>query len=222
MDHTLPADFQPSAEELVSLQKLAHEYATYSRDAVGLGHVFGGLLVFLLLWLLKRDSLAPWEGFLLGLTPLSWIIGKEYLRANYYQFSGRVTQPPRRWHNLILGILAGLIASGTAATLLAYRLNQPFSWKLALNTTVCIVLFFPMPFLTWRYFRAPYEFVTGVFLFSLSAFLLSGNLQIATRFANASGIAAGLVALVMVLAGCAEHMKFLKLRRRVRALKEKA
>jgi len=184
--------------------------------------VFGGALVFLLVFLLRHDSLRQWEGILLGVTPYIWIATKEWLRRNYYQFSGRVTQPVRRWHDLILGILAGLWAAVIAAVLLAYRLAQAFSWNLALNTTICIAILLAMPFLAWGYLRAPYEFVTGVFLLTLSAFLLSGNLQIATHFARALGIVAGIVALVMILAGYDEHMKFLKLRRKFRALKELA
>jgi hypothetical protein len=222
MNETLSAELHPSREELATLQKLTHEYAKFSRDAVGLGHVFGGVLVFLLVFLLRRDSLSLWEGILLGTTPFIWIVTKEWLHRSYYQFSGRVTQPARRWHDLILGILAGLFAAATIAIFLVYRLAQPFSWKAGLNTTVCIAILLAMPFLAWRYLRAPYEFVTGVFLLALSAFLLSGNLQIATRFAGALGIVAGIVALVMILAGYAEHMKFLKLRRKIQALKEQA
>ena len=76
-----------------------------------------------------------------------------------------------------------------------------------------------MPLLAWRYLRAPYEFVTGIFLLVLSAFLLSSNLQIAARFAGALGVVAVIVAIVMIFAGCAEHAKFLKLRRNMQVLK---
>jgi len=222
MTDTLSTEFHLSSEELTTLQKLTHEYAKFSRDAVGLGHVFGGVLVFLLVFLLSRDSLSLWEGILLGITPFICLLTKEWLRRNYYQFSGRVAQPARRWHDLILGILAGLIVAVIIAIFLTYRLTQAISWNLALNTTVCIAVLVAMPFLAWRYLRAPYEFVTGVFLLALSAFLLSGNLLIATRVAGALGIVAGIVALVMMLAGYAEHMRFLKLRRKMRALKGQA
>jgi hypothetical protein len=222
MNDTVSAECHPSREELTAVQKLTHEYAKFSRDAVGLGHVFGGVLVFLLVSLVGRDSLSPWEGVLLGITPFIWIITKEWLHRSYYQFSGRVTQPAKRWHDLILGILAGLIAALTVAILLAHRLAQAFSWNLALKTTVCVAILLAMPYLAWRYLRAPYEFVTGVFLLALSAFLLSGDLRIAARVAGTLGIVAEIVALVMILAGFAEHMKFLKLRRKMRALKEQA
>ena len=225
MNATLSAEFHPSSEELATLQKLTREYAKFSRDAVGLGHAFGGVLIFLVIFLLRRHSLTTWEGFLLGATPYIWIIGKERLRSSYYQFSGRVTERPRRWHDLILGILAGLSAVAIVAGLLAYRQTGlfhegPVSLGPVHNITVCIVILLAMPFLVWRYLRAPYEFVTGVFLLALSTFLLSGNLQIATVGAATFGIPAGAVALVMIFAGYAEHMKFLKLRRKMRALKE--
>ncbi|HEV2196656.1 MAG TPA: hypothetical protein VGR55_13815 [Candidatus Acidoferrum sp.] len=219
MNDTLSAECHPSEENLATLQKLTREYAKFSRDFAGLGHVLGGSLVFLLVYLLRRDSLSTWLGFLLGTTPLLWIIFKEWLHKSYYQFSGRVTQPARRWHDWAVGILSGLFAAAIVATLLAYRLNEHWTWKLGLNTVVCVVLLVGMPVIAWRYLRAPYEFVTGNFLLALSTFLLSGNPQIATRFARALGFVAVVVALVMVLAGYAEHMKFLKLRRNMKALK---
>ncbi len=219
MGDTLSAEFHPSGEKLATLQKLTREYAKFSRDSRGLGHVFGGLLVFVLVYLLHRDSLSVWVGFLLGTTPLIWIMFKEWLHSSYYQFSGRVTQPARRWHDWIVGILATLVVAATVTTLLAYRLSQHLTWKLGLNTAVCVVLLIGIAPLAWRYLKAPYEFVTGVFLLVLSAFLLSGNLQIATHFAGALRLVAVLVAIVMIPVGFREHMRFLKLRTNIQALK---
>jgi hypothetical protein len=227
MNDTICPEFQSSITELPALQKMTHEYAKFSRDAVGLGHVFGGALVLLLVFLLRHDSLRLWEGILLGATPYIWIVTKEWLRRNYYQFSGRVTQPVRRWHDLILGLLAGLFAALLVAILLAYKLTRlfhggPVPLGPVHNTALCIAILLAMPFVAWRYLRAPYEFVTGVYLLALSAFLLSGNLRIATIFGVSLGYVAGIVALVMMVAGYAEHMRFLKLRRKMRALKDPA
>lgn len=222
MNDNLSAECHPSEEHLRTLRKLTREYAKFSRDSAGLGHVLGGSLVFLLVYLLSRDSLSSWVGFLLGTTPLLWIIFKEWLHKNYYQSGGLVTQRARRWHDSAVAILAALFATAIVATLLAYRLNEHWTLTLGLNTGVCVALLAGMPLIAWRYLRAPYEFVTGIFLLVLSAFLLSGNLQIATRFARALGIVAVLVAIVMVLAGYAEHMRFLKLRRNMQASKRPA
>src|SRR5690348_5270133 len=231
MNQTVSAQYNPSNEDIAALQRLqnlTHEYALFSRDAVGLGHVIGGALVFIILFLLRAHFLHTWEGIFLGATPYIWIVAKEQLRFHYYQFSGQVTLPTRRWHNLILGILAPFFAMGMVAIIVALKLSPRFfqGGPIALgpvrNATLCLVILLAMPFLTWRYLRSPYEFVTGVYLLSLSAFLLSGNLQIGEVFGGGLGIVAGAVALVMILAGYAEHMKFIRLRREIRALKEPA
>jgi hypothetical protein len=222
MNNTLSAPLHASSEELAEVQKLTREYARFSRDAVGLGHVIGGVLVFLTVFLLARGHVSTWGAVLLGTAPLAWILGKEWLRLHYYQFSGRVTQRERRWHDLLLGVLAGLFAVLIAAIFLVQKPMYPFSWKLALSSAICIAILLAIPFVVWRYLRAPYEFVPGVFLLALSSFLLSGNMQIAVRAAGAFGIIVEIVAVVMILVGYAEHMKFLKLRRKLLAIKEPA
>jgi hypothetical protein len=222
MNNNLSTPLHASSEELAEVEKLTREYARFSRDAAGLGHVIGGVLVFLTVFLLARGPVPTWGGILLGTAPFAWIIGKEWLHRRYYQFSGRVTQPERRGHDLLLGVLAGLFAVMIVAIFLVQKPMYPFSWNLALSSTVCIAILLAMPFVVWRWLRAPYEFVPGIFLLALSAFLLSGNMQIAVRAAGAFGIVAEIVAVVMILAGYAEHMKFLKLRRKLLAQKEPA
>ncbi|HXY23860.1 MAG TPA: hypothetical protein VEI73_04370 [Candidatus Acidoferrum sp.] len=220
MNNTLSTPLQAPTEELTKVQRLTREYARFSRDAAGLGHVMGGALIFLVVFLVAHRPVNAWEGIVLGTTPLVWIISKEWLRRRYYQFSGRVTQRERRWHDLILGLLAGFFAVLILAVFLVQKPIQPFSWKSAVTSAVCIAVLLTMPVVVWRYLRAPYEFVPGVFLLALSAFLLSGNIQIASRVAGAFGIVAEIVAVVMILAGYTEHMKFLKLRRKLSAMKE--
>jgi hypothetical protein len=114
----------------------------------------------------------------------------------------------------------------TAGGFVIRGLLQDFSWRLALSSLVYVALLLAMPFVVWRYLRAPYEFVVGVFLFTLSAILLSG-----TSLPPAHGRAAivyllaacaQVVALVMVPVGFVEHLEFLKLRRKIHALKEAA
>ena len=60
-----------------------------------------------------------------------------------------------------------------AASFVIYGLMQGFTWGRALTGLAYIALLMPMPFMVWRYLRAPYEFVVGVFLFTLAAILLS-------------------------------------------------
>jgi hypothetical protein len=243
MDDTISEHFEPSFKELSELEKLTRAYGKFSRDAVGLGHVLGGGLVFLSAYLLYHHiHLGVFGRLLLGAGPYVWILGKEWLREHYYQFSGRVQQPRRVGEGVLLAILTGVTALGvlTATGFVIYRLMQGFTWGLALRSLAYAVLLLPMPFVVWRYLRAPYEFVVGVFLFTLSAILLSGTplaahgraeliyflavppQVVAGEIVYFLAVPAQVVALVMVLVGFVEHMEFLKLRRKMRALKEAA
>lgn len=243
---------QPSLKALAELEKLTRAYGKFSGGAVGLGHVLGGGLVFLSVYLLEhRIHLGVFGRLLLGAGPFAWILGKEWLREHYYQFSGRVQQPKRVREDVLMVILTGVTAliSLMATGFVVHSLLHDFSWRLALSSLVYVALLLAMPFMVWRYLRAPYEFVVGVFLLTLSAILLSGTPLTASGRAGIVSVfvvpalfkdiilpqgvelagivyvfvvAAQSVALVMVLVGFVEHMEFLKLRRRMRALKETA
>jgi hypothetical protein len=232
MEDTISEHFQPSLKELSELEKLTRAYGKFSYDAVGLGHVLGGGLIFLSAYLLapsRHIHLGVFNRLLLGAGPYAWIFGKEWLREHYYQFSGRVQQPRRWGEGVLLGILTGVTALCvlTATGFVIYNLLQDFSWGLALTSLAYVTLLLPMPFMVWRYLRAPYEFVVGASLLALSAIYLSGTplaphgnwrLGIAYMFV----LLALPVALVMVWVGLDEHMEFLKLRRKMRAMKEAA
>jgi hypothetical protein len=228
MDDAIGEPFQPSLKELSELEKLTRAYGKFSRDAVGLGHVLGGGLVFLSTYLLGHHiHLGVFGRLLLGSAPFAWIFCKEWLREHYYQFAGRVQQPKKVWEDVLLAMLTGLTAliSLTATGFVVHGLLQDFSWRLALSNLVYVPLLLAMPFIVWRYLRAPYEFVVGVALLALAALVLSGSpLAGTTRAALVLGFMVGaeVVALVMVLVGFVEHMEFLKLRRKMRALKEAA
>ena len=228
MGDAIGEHFQPSLKELSELEKLTRAYGKFSRDAVGLGHVLGGGLVFLSAYLLGHHvHLGVFGRLLLGAGPFAWILGKEWLRGHYYQFSGRVQQPKRVWEDVLLAMLTGVTASIslTATGFVVHGLLQDFSWRLALSSLVYAALLLAMPFMVWRYLRAPYEFVVGVALLALAALLLSGSPLAGTpRAAVVLGFlqVSNVVALVMVLVGFVEHMEFLKLRRKMRALKEAA
>jgi len=228
MDNTIGEPVQPLLQELTKLEKLTRAYGRFSKDSMGLGHVLGGGLVFLSTYLLHMHiHLGVFGRLLLGAGPYAWILGKEWLREHYYQFSGRVQQPRRMWESVLLAMLTGATALCVmmAACFVIYGLMQDFSWRLALSGLAYVVLLLPLPFTVWRYLRAPYEFVVGVFLFTLSAILLSGTPLAAHGRAGIVYLFADLVlvvALVMVLVGFVEHMEFLKLRRKIRVLKEAA
>jgi len=225
MTDTVNEHFQPSLKELPELENLTREYAQFSKNAVGLGHVLGGGLLFLSVYLLHHIQLGILGRLLLGAAPFAWIFGKDWLREHYYQFSGRVTQRRKVWESVLQALLTGVMAfiSLTATGFVIYTLLKSFSWWLVPSSLVYVALLLAMPFVVWRYLRAPYEFVVGVALFALSAILLSGSPLAGTpRAAVVRGftVLAEVVALVMVLVGFVEHMEFLKLRRKMRALKE--
>lgn len=217
---------QPSLKELSELEQLTRGYGKFSRDAVGLGHVLGGGLVFLSAYLLGRHThLGVLGRLLLGAAPYVWILGKEWLRRDYYQFTGRVQQRSRVWEDVVLAILTGVtgLFSLAAIGFVIYGLVRDVSWRLAASSLAYVALLVPMPYVVWRYLRAPYEFVVGIFLLTLSAILLSGTPLVASGRAGivyVLAVPAGVVALVMVLVGFVEHMEFLKLRRKMRLLKE--
>ncbi len=81
-----------SPKKLSELEKVTRQYAKFSKNAVGLGHVFGGGLLFLSVYLVSHIQLGTFGRLLLGAAPFGWVFGKEWLREHYYQSSGRVTQ----------------------------------------------------------------------------------------------------------------------------------
>ena len=225
MSDPVDESFQPSLKELSELKNLTRQYGRFSKNAVGLGHVLGGGLLFLSAYLLLHVQIGIFSRLLLGAAPFAWIFSKEWLREHYYQFSGRVTQPRKVWENALQGFLTGLMAfiSLTATGFVIYDLRHNFSWWLVRSSLIYVALLLAMPFIVWRYLRAPYEFVVGVALFALSAILLSGSpLAGSPRAMLVRGFVgpAEVVALVMVLVGFVEHVEFLKLRRKIRTLEE--
>jgi hypothetical protein len=248
MTDTVSEHFQPSLKELSELRDLTREYGRFSKSAVGLGNVLGGGLLLLPVYLFYHIQLGMFGRLLLGVAPFAWVCGKEWLREHYYQFGGRVLERRRVWENPIQALLTGGTAfiSLISISFVIYNLLHRFSWWVVPGTLVYVALLLGMPFIVWRYLRAPYEFVVGVALFTLSAVLLSGSpltlpllfpwgcpvpprMDISCLYpSGASGativrdfmVLTEVVALVMVLVGFVEHIEFLKLRREMRALKE--
>jgi hypothetical protein len=215
----------PTPKDLKEIADLTRRYARFSKDAVGLGHVIGGGLLFLSVYLLQHIQLGIVGRLLLGGAPFVWIFAKEWLREHYYQSSGRVKQRRRFWENPLQALLAGVMAliSLAATGFVVYSLLKSFSWWLLMSSLVYVAVLLALPFIVWRYLRAPYEFVVGVALVTLSAILLSGSPLAGTPRAilvRGFMVLAQIVALVMVPVGLVEHVEFLKMRKRIRARKE--
>jgi hypothetical protein len=227
MNNPASNPFEASPKDLKELGKLTRKYGRYSKDAVGLGHVIGGGLLFLSVFLPNHVQLGISGRLLLGAAPFVWVFSKEWLREHCYQFSGRVTQRKKIWENPLQALLTGITAfiSLTATGFVIYGLLKSFSWWLLISSLVYVAVLLALPFIVWRYLRAPYEFVVGVALFTFSAILLSGSPLTGTpRAILVRGFMelAQIVALVMVPVGLVEHVEFLKLRQKMRALKEAA
>ena len=227
MNDAVGNHFEPSPKGLKDLKNLTRQYGRFSKNAVGLGHVLGGGLLFLSVYLVCHIQLGVLGRLLLGAAPFGWIFAKEWLRKNYYQFSGQVIQRRRAWEDPLQALLTGVMALvGLAATgFVIYSLLESFSWGLLLGSLIYVALLLAIPFIVWRYLRAPYEFIVGVALFLFSAILLSGSPLAGTpRAVLVRGFMelAEIVALVMVPVGLVEHVEFLKLRRKIRGLKEAA
>lgn len=116
--------------------------------------MLGDGLVFLSAYLVERHvHFGISSRLLLGVGPFAGILGKERLRENYYQFSGKVQQPASPRKDVILAVLTGVTAlfSLTAAGFVVYGLWQHFSWGPALSGLVYIALLLPLPVMVWRY-----------------------------------------------------------------------
>ena len=59
----------PTPKDLKEVADLTRKYARFSKDAVGLGHVIGGGLLFLSVYLLEHIRLGIFGRFLLGTAP---------------------------------------------------------------------------------------------------------------------------------------------------------
>lgn len=117
------------------------------------------------------------------------------------------------------------LISLTASGFVIYSLPEDFSWPPLLGILIYVALLLALPLIVWRYLRAPSEFVVGVALFLFSAILLSGSPLAGPPRAiwvRAFMFVAQIVALVMVPVGLVEHVEFLKLRRKMRTLRDAA
>jgi hypothetical protein len=197
-----------------------------------LGHVIGGGLLFLSAYLVDHNQPGKFGRLLLGVAPFGWIYCKEWLREHYYQFCGKVEQRKKVWENPLQVLLTGITASISLAAsgFAIYILLKNFSWELLLGSLVYVAVLLAIPFIVWRYLRAPYEFIVGVALFLFSAILLGGTLLPGARdvfvwgflFVRYFMALAEIVALVMIPVGLVQHLEFLKLRRKMRRVSKEA
>jgi hypothetical protein len=224
MDEVIDERSEPSFERLSRVKRVTREYARFSRDAAGLGHVVGGLLVFLSVYLVDHVRLGIPGRLLLGAAPFGWVFVKEWLQQHYYQFGGTVSQRRRRWEDAALIVFIGFLTLAIViiAGILLRGLGHVASWRQVVSSVACVAMLMVLPVVVWRHLRAPYEFVVGVFLFTLASILLSGMPLPAwdNAFYQIGKASAMVVAFVMLCNGLVDHEKFLRLRRRMRLLRD--
>lgn len=238
-------------KNLDSLTDLTRRYAAWTRDEGGLPLVWGGLLLILLVGhrvalgalAVHLDRAYPhpmtaataqvhaWRGWvyfldqcrpiLLSLVPLSWVLGKDWLRTRLYHSFGLVEPEPIRTSAWIRGgsrvslILAGFTIPLMAVWFSGGELGQHMSpFELTLGLTACWAL----PGLGWARVRGWQECMvwTPMALMTLASYwnpvLWRGYLGWV--------LIPLLIAMIPVAIGMgfAQHLRYLQLRRELRAL----
>ncbi len=185
--------------------ELAAEYARYSQSYNGLGKTLGGLaglIVLLAGTFLGGGVLTVMLTF--GLTAL-WLVGKEVLRARFYQILGAAQEiwdrEYKRWH-LFLTCFTGLISLGIFIVFIANgRITEAAFWP---------YLFFValLPLVTWRFLRTPLEFIVGVSLLAACAVHSMGGAYHLREIYTWPWL---IGSLALIPLGISEHRRFLEI-----------
>jgi hypothetical protein len=209
---------RPDLDRVDRLGTLTREYARFSRNAAGLGHVLGGAIC---LAAYLANGLVDWphaDGaarLLLALAPVVWIAAKELLRARVYQRYGRVLEPmpagERRWFLARTAIVVAIVAFVLASTLPAF-VRAPTLAGAGYLFFVCA-----LPVVAWRLLPTTEEFVIGVFLICQAAVVLGGG-----SYSLGSQLAAPVVSLIALVTGTVQHRRFRALEREMLALRPAA
>ncbi|HEU5401512.1 MAG TPA: hypothetical protein VFU86_09155 [Terriglobales bacterium] len=147
-------------------KKITSDYASYARDASGLGNVVGALLVFLCASVPNSAVSHWWMRLLLGTMSFWWVLIKEQLRSRFYQQFGHV-EPKSSIGERIYITLALCFAVTLSAVSIAVLLLNGFTAKTThatLSLTLSTVILIALPFLVFRFMRGKYELITGLFL----------------------------------------------------------
>ncbi len=203
-----------SAITLDQAKKITTYYASYAREASGLGNVVGALFVFACAAVPNSALSHWWICVLLGTTPFWWVLVKEQLRTRYYQQFGQV-EPKTGVGERIYEILTLTFTVFISVLSLVVLFLNAFTLH-ATGMTPALVLSVPIlvaiPFLVFRFMRGKYEFITGLFLVSQAVSML--NTETGLVFLRSLlKFPAVVVAVVMLFAGIDQHRRFLKLKR---------
>lgn len=200
----------PTTSDLDRLRGLTERYARYSRSAGGLSSVFGGILVLGVFLVGAFAPLTSGMRWALASAPLFWLLGKELLRALYYQRHGGVgehispqLQRKHRWMVLYLFAISALVVTGVLWLKRDTGLQGPMLGYLLLVVA--------LPVVAMRWFWSESDFLVGVLLFCQAAVVFAGG-----HYGGAWIAFAGLGASIAVVNGIREHREFLQIREQLR------
>ena len=213
MESTIPLDHA---------KRFTADYASYARDASGLGNVVGALLVCMCAAVPNSALAHWWLRILLGTTPFWWVLSKEQLRLRFYQQFGHVkpkTSVGERIY-LALALSFAILTSGVSIAVLLLNAFTATPTHVTMSLVLSTVILIAIPFLVFRFMRGKYELITGLFLVFQSVSMLNADttsvfLRSWLRFP------ALLVAIVMLFAGIDQHRRFLTLKKAIVPREEK-
>jgi len=197
-------------------KRITTEYASYARDASGLGNVVGALLVFMCAAVPSPALAHWWTRVLLGTTPFWWVLIKEELRSRIYQQFGRVepkTSVGERIYLTLALSFAILISAGSIAVLFLNAFTAKAT-HVTLSLGLSTVILIAIPFLVFRFMRGKYELITGLFLVFQSVLMLNADASL-VFLRSWLRFPALLVAIVMLFVGIDQHRQFLKLKKAI-------
>jgi len=184
-----------TTEQLDEVAKLTRDYASYSRDAAGLGGVIGGLLYFVTRFLrpfyyTHTPFWTPAAMAFIVVAPLLWIAAKEWLRRSYYQIEGEV-QPRENVVDRIgfwtftavsalvsVGLAYWMIVNANVATnVLGHRPGLGFEVGPPgyVRASVAVLVVLALPLVTGRFLRGRYEYFVGACMMFHSARAIYGG-----------------------------------------------
>jgi hypothetical protein len=211
---------QVDESRLLELETLTRDYARYSRSAGGLASVLGG--VFCLGSYLAGGllPLTPSLRVALVALPLVWVLLRQWLVRRYYQRYGRVEEQVRRPERVTHACCVATVV-GVAAWVTFAVVSRP--GPLLPGDYGYLALVWLLAPVVWLWLRSPLDFIVGTFLFCQAAVTCAGFTYpvVGTGAAAANPPMAlmtvmfPLAAVAFVVAGIAEHRRFLALRERL-------
>ncbi|HEY0180381.1 MAG TPA: hypothetical protein VGC30_12245 [Dokdonella sp.] len=218
---------EPAESPLHEIESVTRSYARFSRSAGGLASVLGGAACLVSYFAGALLPLTPAVRAGLVALPIVWLIAKQLLMQRYYQRFGHVEEQEgavaRRVHIACVAttlVVAAVVTVGVGFSAHA-REALPF------GVVGYLALVWLLALAAWRWLRSPLDFIVGTFLFCQAALACAGTAYPIPGFArDGQGLLTSLIALLfplaalkMLVAGFADHRRFVRLRERIARLR---